>query len=143
MSLTWLIENLQEDVVVTVEANQGMKNLWDNMFLFTLFLLPIAALLFFRFSMGINALADKPFSVRVIVSYVVYIIGFSLFEAGGKALVQHAALRLVCAMRRYAPIRYDKRLNYCKERLLLQRLGGRYRFVHRLLQEHFAKMTLS
>ena len=41
-----------------------------------------------------------------------------------------------------APYRYDKLLDYCTERLLLQRIGGRYRFMHKLLQEHFAKMPL-
>jgi hypothetical protein len=36
----------------------------------------------------------------------------------------------------------DKPLDDCIERLLLQRIGGRYRFMHKLLQEHFAKMPL-
>jgi hypothetical protein len=33
-------------------------------------------------------------------------------------------------------------LDYCTERLLLQRIGGRYRFMHKLLQDHFAAMDL-
>ncbi|MGG6238759.1 hypothetical protein ACQ4N7_08975 [Nodosilinea sp. AN01ver1] len=28
------------------------------------------------------------------------------------------------------------------DRLLLQRVGGRYRFIHKLVQEHFAAMPL-
>jgi hypothetical protein len=43
---------------------------------------------------------------------------------------------------RYAPPRYDLLLNYCTERLLLQRIGGRYRFMHKLLQDHFANLDL-
>ncbi|MHC5674647.1 hypothetical protein [Nostoc sp.] len=31
-------------------------------------------------------------------------------------------------------------LNYCTDRLFLQRVGGRYRFIHKLLQDHFAQM---
>jgi hypothetical protein len=27
--------------------------------------------------------------------------------------------------------------------LLLQRVGGRYRFIHKLIQEHFAAMPLN
>jgi hypothetical protein len=27
--------------------------------------------------------------------------------------------------------------------MFLQRVGGRYRFIHRLLQEHFAQMELN
>ncbi len=40
---------------------------------------------------------------------------------------------------------YDKSvrfLNSATERMFLQRIGGRYRFIHKLLQEHFAKMEL-
>jgi hypothetical protein len=40
------------------------------------------------------------------------------------------------------PWNYARFLNYSTERLFLQRVGGRYRFVHKLIQEHFAKMTI-
>lgn len=33
-------------------------------------------------------------------------------------------------------------LDYCTERLILQRVGNRYRFIHRLVQEHFAKLEI-
>jgi hypothetical protein len=36
----------------------------------------------------------------------------------------------------------DKLPDYGTKRLLLQRISGRYRFMHKLLQEHFAKMPL-
>ncbi|MBD2184658.1 hypothetical protein H6S82_05975 [Planktothrix sp. FACHB-1355] len=36
---------------------------------------------------------------------------------------------------------YAKFLNYASERLFLQRIGGRYRFIHDLLREHFAQMS--
>lgn len=142
MSLSWLIENMKEDIVVTTEPNQGIKNLWSNMLRFTLLLIPIAALLTLRFNVGINAIADKSLSTKVIASYAIYIIGFAFFESGGKALAQHTVLRLICYLKRYAPLRYGKMLDYCTERHILQRLGGRYRFVHRLLQKHFADMSL-
>jgi hypothetical protein len=66
----------------------------------------------------------------------------SFQEAGGQALIQHVALRLVLWSNGYAPPRYDLLLNYCTERLLLQRIGGRYRFMHRTLQEYFARMEV-
>ncbi|MEH2055123.1 MAG: hypothetical protein V7K97_02850 [Nostoc sp.] len=40
----------------------------------------------------------------------------------------------------YIPWNYARFLNYCTDRLFLQRVGGRYRFLHKLLQEHFAQM---
>jgi len=59
---------------------------------------------------------------------------------GGRACIQHFALRLVLYHERSIPWNYARFLNYCTERLLLQRIGGRYRFVHKLLQERFAEL---
>jgi hypothetical protein len=70
------------------------------------------------------------------------LVWFGFHEGGGEALIQHVAIRSVLTLNGYAPYRYDKLLDYCTERLLLQRIGGRYRFMHKLLQEHFAKMPL-
>lgn len=39
----------------------------------------------------------------------------------------------------YTPWNYARFLDYCTEQLLLQRVGGGYRFIHRLLQEHLLK----
>lgn len=41
-----------------------------------------------------------------------------------------------------APSNYAKFLNYCTNRLFLQRVGGDYRFMHDLLRKHFAEMIL-
>lgn len=54
--------------------------------------------------------------------------------------LKHVALRMVLYYNGYAPWNYARFLNYCTDRLLLQRVGGRYRFMHKLLQEHFAAM---
>ncbi|MFK8185269.1 MAG: NACHT domain-containing NTPase [Phormidesmis sp.] len=142
LTIMWLIENIREEVVLPIEANQGMKNLWRNMPLFVLFLLPIVALVSVRLNLSIDALVNDSFSMWVVLSYGAYILIFAAFEGGGKALLQHVALRFVCAIKRYASLRQDLLLDYCTERLILQRLGGRYRFMHRFLQEYFAKMDL-
>jgi GTPase SAR1 family protein len=54
--------------------------------------------------------------------------------------LNHLALRLVLCRYGCAPWNYERFLDYCTERLLIQRVGGRYRFIHRRLQEHFAGM---
>ena len=59
---------------------------------------------------------------------------------GGAACLQHFVLRFILYYSDYAPWNYARFLNYCTERSLLQRVGGRYQFIHRLLQEHFAAM---
>ncbi|MCL1467604.1 hypothetical protein [Argonema galeatum] len=56
--------------------------------------------------------------------------------------IQHLALRIVFWSNGYIPWNYARFLNYCTERMILQRVGGCYRFIHRLLQEHFANMEL-
>ncbi|MBD2511346.1 NACHT domain-containing protein [Nostoc muscorum FACHB-395] len=59
---------------------------------------------------------------------------------GGITCLQHFTLRLILYFNGYIPWNYARFLDYCTERLFLQRVGGRYRFIHKLLQDHFAKM---
>ena len=58
----------------------------------------------------------------------------------GAACVQHFALRLILWCRGLAPWKYADFLDYATERMLLQRVGGRYRFFHEQLRDHFAAM---
>ena len=58
----------------------------------------------------------------------------------GAACIQHFALRFIVWCRGVTPWNYARFLNYATERMLLQRVGGRYRFIHELLREHFATM---
>jgi GTPase SAR1 family protein len=138
----WLIANMRAEIQTQVVANQGIKDSWRNIFLFVLWVLLVTGLLCLRFQVSIHIFIDRGFSPQVFLGYIIYIIGFASFEGGGQALLQHFTLRLVLAWNGYAPWRYDLLLNYCTERLLLQRVGGRYRFMHKLLQDHFAKMDL-
>ncbi|KAM3110749.1 NACHT domain-containing protein [Phormidesmis sp. 146-33] len=55
-------------------------------------------------------------------------------------LIKHLSLRVILLCNGDAPWDYARFLNYATERLFLQRVGGRYRFIHKLLQEHFAGM---
>jgi hypothetical protein len=141
-SIAWLFKNTRAEITTPIEANQGMKNSWRNIPFFVLCALIFAGLLCLRFQTGVRTFAGGELSTQVFLSYIIYIVGFASFEGGGKALIQHFNLRLVLAWNRYAPLRYDLLLNYCVERLLLQRVGGRYRFMHKLLQDYFAKMCL-
>lgn len=59
---------------------------------------------------------------------------------GGITCIQHFTLRLILYFNGYIPWNYARFLDYCTERLFLQRVGGRYRFIHKLLQDHFAQM---
>lgn len=58
------------------------------------------------------------------------------------AYIQNFTIRLICWWHSYIPWNYGKFLNYSTERLFLQRIGKRYRFIHNILREHFAKMPV-
>jgi len=58
------------------------------------------------------------------------------------ACIKHFSLRVILYFNGYIPWNYARFLDYCTERMFLQRVGGRYRFIHKLLQDHFAQMPL-
>lgn len=64
------------------------------------------------------------------------------YRNGGKAYFLHFLLCRILQKNNHIPREYTSFLNYCTERSLIQRIGGRYRFIHRLLQEHFAEIPL-
>ena len=61
---------------------------------------------------------------------------------GGTPCFKHLSLRLMLYRLRYAPWNYAYFLDYATERLFLQKVGGGYIFIHRMLLEHFAQMEL-
>jgi GTPase SAR1 family protein len=79
---------------------------------------------------------------------ILIIVGFcgALFAStgwivfGGRAVIQHYALRFILWRKSYLPWKLASFLDYCTERIFLRKVGGGYIFVHRLLQEYFASL---
>ena len=70
-------------------------------------------------------------------------LSFGLLAAlwyGGFDIIQHYTLRLILWYKGYTPRNYSRFLDYAAERIFLQKVGGGFIFVHRLLMEHFAAM---
>ncbi|MEP0751089.1 protein kinase [Trichocoleus sp. Lan] len=65
---------------------------------------------------------------------------FGMFAAG-EACVKHFALRVILYSNGYIPWNYTRFLDWATERILLQKVGGGYIFVHRLLLEHFTQKS--
>jgi eukaryotic-like serine/threonine-protein kinase len=65
-----------------------------------------------------------------------------LINDAGLTCVQHLALRLTLYCNRCISWNYARFLDWATDRLLLQKVGGGYIFVHRLLMEHFAQMEI-
>jgi DNA polymerase III delta prime subunit len=77
---------------------------------------------------------------QTVLLFITFGLTFGLIFAGGRACFKHLALRLMLFRNDFIPWNYARFLDYCTDRLLLQRIGGRYRFMHKLLQDHFAAM---
>lgn len=61
----------------------------------------------------------------------------------GTACIQHLMLRIILCWSGLIPWNYARFLNYATKRLFLERIGGRYQFIHPWLQDHFAQSTIA
>jgi DNA polymerase III delta prime subunit len=131
------------EIDLRLRSNQGIKNSIRVSIIFSILSLLMAFLMKIPFELFASQYSNDYQDMTSRISFLLILFVVIAFrEGGGNAVLQHIALRLVLWQNRYAPPRYDLLLNYCTERLLLQRIGGRYRFMHKLLQDHFAAMDL-
>jgi Cdc6-like AAA superfamily ATPase len=63
-------------------------------------------------------------------------------SSAGIACIQHGVLRLLLYLNKFSPWNYARFLDYSTDCALLQKVGGSYIFVHRLLLEYFASIKL-
>jgi hypothetical protein len=75
----------------------------------------------------------------MIVFGVIFAFHF-LILYGEIAVIEHYVLRWYLWRKGSIPLNYIAFLNYATERILLRRIGGRYIFTHRLLQDYFASI---
>jgi adenylate kinase family enzyme len=61
-----------------------------------------------------------------------------LLFGGGIACIQHLSLRIILWIGGFIPSNLARFLDYASERIFLQKVGGGYIFIHRMLLEHFA-----
>jgi hypothetical protein len=59
---------------------------------------------------------------------------------GGTACMHHFTLRLILYQNNYIPWNYARFLDYARDLQFIQQIGGRYRFMHDSLRDHFANM---
>lgn len=76
-----------------------------------------------------------------ILARIVAGIAFGLYGTG-EVCIKHFTLRLFLYFSNCSPWNCARFLNYAAERNFLQKVGGGYIFIHRMLLEHFAKMEL-
>jgi len=142
---------------ITIEPNQGLKNslynaicfaslgsVWLGLSAYLLreqILVLIISLLFNKSATPASAILSLPDTLVIVIAGMLAGTFFGLTKSG-TACIQHFILRLILCCNGYIPWNYARFLDYCKERIFLQSVGGRYRFIHILLQKHFAEMPL-
>jgi eukaryotic-like serine/threonine-protein kinase len=86
----------------------------------------------------IGILISWPIVGEPFFSLFIGVVCFSWY--GGLDVIQHYTLRFILVILGHTPTNYARFLDYAVDRIFLQKVGGGYRFIHRLLLEHFAEM---
>jgi tetratricopeptide (TPR) repeat protein len=152
---------IKSDVYTCLSPNQGIRKTFRNASGISLSLIVLMIILRFanfdpRFlynSLGLMA-STPAFLTQCILGILIFVGLLSAFASfpillsvpvliylvsqTSVACIRHFALRCALYMANFIPWNYARFLNYSTERRLLQRVGGRYRFIHRLIQERFA-----
>ncbi|MGL4498505.1 MAG: NACHT domain-containing protein, partial [Planktothrix sp.] len=137
---------------ITFLLEKFMKKIYQSSIFFMIFFMPIKlALIAFAFCWIYVGLLSRIDSSDMVVKQVMqsrlywsYILGlyFAIVLGGGIEFIQYIVLRIVFRVSGYLPWNITRFLDYCTKRLILQRVGDRYRFIHRLVQEHFANLEI-
>jgi hypothetical protein len=149
-----VIDGLKQDLKTRSRPNQGIWNSLYSTVLVTIFSYPLAIMLVAG-STTLPVEVSKAFMggqsllfiagvvqkslLQAIIPGIASALFFGFFAGGGSACILHLCLRIILTQDRKIPWNYARFLNYCVERRLLQRIGGRYRFIHRELLDHFAQ----
>ena len=139
-----LIEGLiGAELNIKTYPNQGIQESIKNAFKISLINVIILTVIFFPILEFITPLISNIFNLhgigRPLSFLLILLMTLSILSSILPAL-QHLSLRITISLKNYAPWNYAQFLNYTTDKLFLQRVGGRYRFIHRILQEYFAQM---
>jgi hypothetical protein len=127
---------MKKDLKERCSPNQGISNSIKTSLFITLSFSLIGILIHIFNNTNPTAKIFLESSTRMFTLALLLV--FPIF--GGLACVKHFCLRLTISYHYKIPWNLSRFLTYCHERRLLQQIGGRYRFIHRELLEHFARM---
>lgn len=90
-------------------------------------------------NVGLDIMVKNAIGITLFaVFFLAFFIAFVLY--GGRPIIQHFILRFILYRNEYVPWNMVRFLDYAAERIFLQKVGGGYKFIHRLIQEHFASL---
>ncbi|WP_254563549.1 NACHT domain-containing NTPase [Oscillatoria sp. HE19RPO] len=138
--IKWLFEYFQQDntyIESRAKTNKTFKpnqEIWASLKI-SLFLLCFLTLLFslaFGYVLG--------WKLMSLFQGIVLAVSVAILSPQMVACIQHLALRVTLTLSGKTPWNYAKFLDYATERIFLQKIGGGYIFIHRMLLEHFASL---
>ena len=126
-----------DEIKVKIHPNQGIKNSLLNGiifgltpgFVFGLILALLTGLIHVRVGVIFGLIGGLSIALLLALQY------------GVKTCIQHLMLRVLLFKKGYNPWNYAKFLDWASDKFLLQKVGGGYIFIHRLLMEHFAQLN--
>lgn len=128
---TALFEGLSSEAIQQKQApNQGIKKSIQN---------AMSCGLISGLSFGLIAALISGLTAALIATSIGGLVG-GLY-GGLIPSIQHFVLRIVLTGSGCIPWNYAQFLEHAVNHRLIQRTGGRYRFIHGLFREHFAQMT--
>ena len=134
-----------EKIEQKIIPNQGIrKSIINIVFLmiivypFTMILVILSQYVIWKIILNV-ALNNIYLIPPALVSSLFFSFLFAMIESG-KPVIQHLSLRIILWVNRFIPWNYARFLDYATDRIFLQKVGGGYIFIHRMLMEHFAQI---
>ncbi|MEB3339770.1 hypothetical protein [Okeania sp.] len=139
--LSWLAkrmaaENLQEFRIEKLQPSWLNYHGELQAYQLTTNLISLISVLFWGFAFGFILTLIWQWQLGLIGGAISGLIGGILSLPGIKKLV----LRIILFSHGHIPWNYRRFLNYSASKLLLQKVGNRYQFIHYLLYKHFLEM---
>ena len=138
------------ELTFKARPNQGIWNSARNAFALAVLAYILSFMSYELYSVARFFTDDSSQSMQLgqyVLSYFGMALSLSMLVAfpvacisGGITCIRHVVLRFTLYRKGYSPKNYARFLDYAADRLFLQKVGGGYIFIHRMLLEHFAQM---
>jgi tetratricopeptide (TPR) repeat protein/DNA polymerase III delta prime subunit len=137
-------EKWHENIKTLSEPNQGIWDLLKNIVPITRISLSlyVALIMITVWSSGIKAFTSPYSLFYTLLNFINVALSLWILGGGGYICIYHLIIRLSLSCTSSIPCDYTRFLDYATKRLLLQRVGGRYRFMHDLLRQSLAQRRI-
>ncbi|NMG18740.1 NACHT domain-containing protein [Brasilonema bromeliae] len=125
------------EIETKIEPNQGIWKSASSAMFIGIIVTPVFGVIH-----GPIYLMAKKFNLFLLVLNALSFGAFiGLVSGGGQACIRHFTLRFLLWRKGNIPWNYVRFLDYATDLIFLQKVGGGYIFIHRMLMEHFAQMS--